>query len=735
MTLTGLTGTTYVLDPVPIGSGGEGDIYRVQGGDARVAKLYKPGAITQELVDKLMVMIHYPPNASVLSQVAWPLDLVGTEPGTSCGFIMPELSINSELGEIYKYPATLHISMHQKINIAQNICVVISEVHKAGYVFGDFNPRNIGLDMNTGLVSFLDTDTYHVEDKEKGTVYRCNVCASGYAAPELLEKCSGYVAEVPAASKSAYAETPLPTFTKETDNFALAIHIFKLLMNGYTPYGGIIESASVSQSSPGVGDAAVRRNSYCFKPGFKHQSAAILPLEALPEEIADLFTRAFIEGRADPRRRPDAVEWHGALCRLEKSLVTCPRSPLHQYDSKNSNCPLCEADERYAAILIAPSAHVQTAPLKQAAYASTPAAAMPQTPQPMQPAYAQPSSDPGAANTKKSNKSIMIAVVTAAILIAIFIPITYFLTDGWGSQRPAPNPQHTQAHDNQFSAGGGQSHVDGSGQETTPPSPPPSPPTQPPVSPPTTPPTTPQTGSPAAPTPTPQPPPPSLELARALYNTVNNTGDWVRINVRLPGRGNYVFERDRGNVLWTMLTPEGAYRIMEPAFTHQQGVTGLRYEIPPTRFRFETDTEGTYGEDREHSFTWDFETNQTYSGGRSSGIGFTYDLYAALDRHRLINITVVWDGNMGTTIFFRDGNLLDDRGQMRWDIRSRAGGIQRTFPEFYIDDWYSSDFITIMELTSVGHQIYYFYPDGYGTFWNVLTDVNEYFSWSYSFSD
>jgi len=448
MTLTGLTGTKYTLDPVPIGSGGEGDVYRVLGGDGKVAKLYKLGALTQELVDKLMVMIENPPNDSVLSQVAWPLDLVGTEPGTSCGFVMPELSINAELGEVYKYPATLPISMHQKINIAQNICVVISEVHKAGYVFGDFNPRNIGLDKNTGLVSFLDTDTYHVEDKDKGTIYRCNVCASGYAAPELLEKCSDYVAEVPAASKNAYAETPIPTFTKETDNFALAIHIFKLLMNGYTPYGGIIETASVSQSSPGVGDAAVRRNSYCFKPGFKHQSAAILPLETLPEEIADLFTRAFIEGRADPRRRPNAVEWHEALCRYEQSLVNCSGNPLHQYDRKNSNCPLCEADQRYAAVLGDPQPSAQ---LMQKAYVPTPERALNQ--QASAPTTMQPK---GTQNKKK--RTGLVAVLTL-VAIAITVLIVYMSASERQNPETIALPGGTDLSSNQISDWSPVAHV------------------------------------------------------------------------------------------------------------------------------------------------------------------------------------------------------------------------------------------------------------------------------------
>ena len=82
-------------------------------------------------------MVEYPPNASVLSQVAWPLDLAFDEKGQCRGFVMPRLGITHELGEIYKYPSRLPLTTRQKLSVAQNICVVISEVHRAGYVFGD----------------------------------------------------------------------------------------------------------------------------------------------------------------------------------------------------------------------------------------------------------------------------------------------------------------------------------------------------------------------------------------------------------------------------------------------------------------------------------------------------------------------------------------------------------------------------------------------------------------------
>ena len=399
MTVTGLLGAQYQLDPNVLGDGGEGKIHRVLGGlDKKVAKIYNQGVISRELVEKLGLMMINPPPESVLTQVAWPLDMIFDKANQPCGFLMPELYINTELGDIYKYNPgdpvrTLPISAEQKVMIAMNICAVISAVHDLGYVFGDFNPRNIGIDKNTGKVAFLDTDSYHVSDKEKNKVFRCNVCAPGYAAPELLERCAGYLALNPDDKNSAYAKTPLRTFTKDTDCFALAIHIFKLLMNGFNPFGGIIDAVSASQGSPGVGDAAVRRDSYCFKPGYKHQSAAILPLDAFPRRIAELFTRAFIRGKADPGQRPSAHEWHGALEEYRQSLRGCPQNPLHQYYRNNETCPYCEADKRFMERnkgAAAPAPPVQS-PLVQQTYtaikvpASAPAAQHAQNPSLRQP--------------------------------------------------------------------------------------------------------------------------------------------------------------------------------------------------------------------------------------------------------------------------------------------------------------------------------------------------------------
>ncbi len=349
----GINGQPYDLDYNKLGSGGEGDVYCIKGDDVKVAKIYHADIVNSELENKLIYMAKNKPNSSVINQVAWPLDVIYDKSNKFCGFIMPKLSASVELGSVYTYPQIkpeTKIPYNWKIRIAINICAVIDAIHSAGYVFGDFNPRNIAIDMKTGMVAFLDTDSYHIVlDEKANKAYRCKVCLDGYVAPELLRRCESFKTD-------AYANAPLPTFTKETDNFALAVHIFRLIMNGFTPYNGIKMTDTVSSASPGVGNQAVKRDSYCFKPGNKPQSVATPSLSEVPLKIGELFNRAFIDGKTDPKKRPSAREWYNALSDYEKNLVRCPVNPSqHQYMKGLKECPWCAADERYRIELAPPT--------------------------------------------------------------------------------------------------------------------------------------------------------------------------------------------------------------------------------------------------------------------------------------------------------------------------------------------------------------------------------------------
>ena len=264
-------------------------------------------------------MVDNPPNRRILSQVAWPLETLYDEYGYFCGFVMSKLEGTVTLQVLYEYPQVKYPDMRlrNKVVVAQNICAVLSDLHEAGYIFGDFNPANIGVNPKNGEVAFFDMDTCHFRDRWTGHTYRCMGGCDGYVAPELLEK-------VRRENKS-FGEASLPTFTENTDDYSLAIHIFKLLMNGISPYA----------------------DGYRFDQVMVHPPA--LPhKEALSAELHGMFSRAC---NNKGLKRPNAAQWHEALLRFEKNLTNCLKNPVHDYRASCIQCPYCEADRRHQDIL------------------------------------------------------------------------------------------------------------------------------------------------------------------------------------------------------------------------------------------------------------------------------------------------------------------------------------------------------------------------------------------------
>ena len=145
----GSSGKTYTLGNTPLATGGEGNIFVVQSEANRVAKIYH--SVTSSLEKKITLMMKRPPSPSITNQLAWPLDVLRDQNGQFKGFVMRKLNITNELHELYKYPPMEYegVTLSHKLVIAENICAVISGVHKAGYIFGDFNPMNIGVNLNT----------------------------------------------------------------------------------------------------------------------------------------------------------------------------------------------------------------------------------------------------------------------------------------------------------------------------------------------------------------------------------------------------------------------------------------------------------------------------------------------------------------------------------------------------------------------------------------------------------
>jgi len=339
MNYTGKSGVQYNLSK-KLASGGEGEIYDITGKPDCVAKIYKSGKANSEKENKLLKMANDPPNQNMLKQIAWPQDVL-YEGSNFVGFIMPKLEINEDLNVIYEYGSTAkykNMSWENRIIIAENLCAVLEAIHYIGNVCGDLNPKNITVNPNTGFVVFLDTDSYHIQDGTK--TYRCDVGIPEYLPVEVQKKMRG--------GFTLATVDPSP-FSKETDNFALAIHIFQLLMNGVHPFACAIIAGHSSVTAPQPNDN-IEKGMFPFMqnvPGIKIPTFAP-EIVILPDNIQKLFRRAFVDGHITPTDRPKPQDWRTALSSLrQQGLKTCSQVSCHQFNRLLVNCPWCKADKAY----------------------------------------------------------------------------------------------------------------------------------------------------------------------------------------------------------------------------------------------------------------------------------------------------------------------------------------------------------------------------------------------------
>ena len=331
-----------------LGSGGEGAVYAIEGHPNRVAKLYhsEPDDQRKRREAKIEAMVAIGESAAfraagLTDDIAWPLSpLYADEKRTRfIGFGMKRITATEELDDLYVYPAKQNTTMstRDRVTCLISLCSVTGRLHRAGQIIGDFNPNNIKI-RSDGSVCIVDADSCHVANG--GRTFRCVVCAPGYVAPELIRACRG----------TTYADCPGQTFTKETDRFALAIHIFRMLMNGCHPF--ICERQLPRAGSAPAPKSIDKRVENGETPFFRSIPNHVAPqyapdIRTLPPYLCDLFRRAFVDGHANPSDRPTPGEWEQALTRYRGELVRCRSNRLHDYWKGNRACPYCAADARF----------------------------------------------------------------------------------------------------------------------------------------------------------------------------------------------------------------------------------------------------------------------------------------------------------------------------------------------------------------------------------------------------
>ena len=333
-----------------LGGGGEGEVYEIIGNNNLVAKIYFDSKFNptpesqnprQELKEKIETMLDQPvdPYINGVLSIAWPQDILYDQQGMFVGYTMPRVNSKHKIfaASRKREREKLYPSYNWKtaILIAYNLCLAVSVIHKTGAVVGDMNPNNIMLDEK-GHITLIDTDSFNIKNIKTGKEYKCSVGVSEVLPPELQGK------------NLAKATSQ---FTEHTDNFALAIHIFNLLMNNCHPFGCIgLNKSQSSSSSNAIVRNIVKGNCPYVTNGKGNTSPDAPDYMMLPLEVRQLFDRVFSYSAstavqsATISNRPSADEWKKVLEKLYYSKMNeCKKDTphIHLYPSSYSTCPWC----------------------------------------------------------------------------------------------------------------------------------------------------------------------------------------------------------------------------------------------------------------------------------------------------------------------------------------------------------------------------------------------------------
>ena len=312
--------------------GGEGSVCQIKDENGKplpgLAKIFhKVSPEKEKKVKFLITQRHNEKVKAFIDHSSWPMAelLTNDDKKKFVGYIMGQIK-GVKLGEYEKRAPNIQ----RNINLIASICNSLSGLHKFGLFVGDFNPDNLMIveGENNGCAAyFIDVDSMSVYSKEEE--YRCKVeTIPGYSAPELLPN-----------NKLDY--------TIETDLFALAVHIFKLLTKTH-PFMCSKKPKAKVPNHPNL-DIQVKNKASAFfcTAGRGYVVPSYSPtLDCFPSYLRNAFYTSFF---GKPNQRLTADEWIECLKSYKNDLRECKDNSEHVYWAKNKTCPYCQAEKRYEA--------------------------------------------------------------------------------------------------------------------------------------------------------------------------------------------------------------------------------------------------------------------------------------------------------------------------------------------------------------------------------------------------
>lgn len=332
--------------PLSNGTGGEGTVYRIKGKRKLVAKIYHDSTFSNrsknrtELEKKLLCMTkqHMVIKIKGKVRVAWPVDVLYGKDGV-VGYVMPKIKANRRLYDVWRETSRKHFwhkrTWRDSVYTAHNLSKVVRKLHTRGIIVGDLNQSNIMVDRK-GDVFIVDADSFDITDTKTHKHFPCTVGQTEVLAPEL-QVCNNLT-------------SPNAKFTKNSDDFSLAILIFRLLFGGFHPFAGVLtEDTRLSASSISEHSEIINGNCAYVRTVTGRKISPLSPrLQFLPKYVSDLFNRTFNYTKSDinvaSQLRPTAKEWERVLKKLRKGRIRrCTKQAFHVFPAKNKRCPFCGA--------------------------------------------------------------------------------------------------------------------------------------------------------------------------------------------------------------------------------------------------------------------------------------------------------------------------------------------------------------------------------------------------------
>ena len=323
-----------------IGSGAEGCVYEVQDMPEFAVKVFHDNRMANPVIRKkkeekisFMVNQHVDiagDNGGIC--LTWPFDTVYMN-GDFKGYVMPRIHGGNKLCSITeklrKNPENPVFTWKELAGIAQRLASTVNRIHSFGYVIGDMNPENILIDRE-GVVTITDTDSFEIIDLHKNAYYPCMGGVPEMLPPELQNK-----------NGADY----VPCFDKESDDFALAVHIFMLLMNGNHPY-----EFSDADGNSSIAEHIAECKYYFGKINSHkiHFPENTQDYSIVPSYIRNLFKRAFCDMNKGYAARPSAAEWASKCSRLySEKYKICHANKKHVFRADYGKCPWCDGQSMF----------------------------------------------------------------------------------------------------------------------------------------------------------------------------------------------------------------------------------------------------------------------------------------------------------------------------------------------------------------------------------------------------